>query len=435
MRITENFDLDVALAAGAVLELKPQIRFLWQNAELQEAFLKEASEELGIPFGNGYDGLNLHQARRKESGWWNLTVSEGYCRLDFGDGAGLREGISFWLKQLRKTADGRLYIPKERWTKKGERIVKKMKKLDMHIHTYGNISVDQMVAYMKEMMTLRGYSGLGFVGCLRNSSGFHLDSNEVTMELKRRIPGSFAFAGLDHGKDFLEQAKEYMEAGFDGIKMLEGKPSIFRFWGTGYEGPRMDEFFAYAEEHDIPLVIHNNDPRANWDPANPKADHLREKGWYYGDGDVPSQEEFFRMLEGVFERHPNLRAALSHMGFYYDNLPRVSALMDKYPNLYMDLTPAVEVFMELSLTPDETKEFFRKYGDRMFVGTDTSVDWAPGSRIREFNDQKVRMMEVFFEGTEPETVAGKYPVVPMGFDKELLENIYYYNALRFMKKI
>jgi predicted TIM-barrel fold metal-dependent hydrolase len=91
--------------------------------------------------------------------------------------------------------------------------------------------------------------------------------------------------------------------------------------------------------------------------------------------------------------------------------------------------------MELSLTPDETKEFFRKYGDRMFVGTDTSVDWAPGSRIREFNDQKVRMMEVFFEGDEPEVVGGKYPVAPMHIDPEIVEDIYYYNALRFMKKI
>lgn len=310
-----------------------------------------------------------------------------------------------------------------------------MKKLDMHIHTYGDISMDQMVAYMEEMKKVRGYDGLGFVGCFRNSAGFHLDTNDVTMELKRRIPGCYAFAGLDHGKDFIEQAKLYMEQGFDGIKMLEGKPSLYRFWGTGYEGPRMDEFFAYAEEQDIPLLVHNNDPRANWDPANPKADHLRSKGWYYGDGDVPSQEEFFQMMEGVLARHPNLRIALCHMGFYYDNLPRVSALMDKYPNLYLDLTPAVEVFIELSLTPDETRALFRKYAKRMFVGTDTTVDWAPESRIRTFNDQKVRMMEVFFEGDEPEVVGGKYPVAPMHIDPEILEDIYYYNALRFMKKI
>lgn len=435
MEITENFDLDIALSADAVLELKPQIRFLWQNAALQDEIRKTASERFGVPFEDGYDGLNLHQVRHKESGWWSLTVAKGYCRLDFGDENGLREGISFWLDRLRKTEDGRFYIPKERWTKKGERIVKKMKKMDMHIHTYGQIPMDEQVAYMKEMMELRGYCGLGFVACFRNSVGFHYDSNDVTMELKRRIPGSFAFASLDHGKDFIEQAKLYMEQGFDGIKLLEGKPSIYRFWGTGYEGPRMDEFFAYAEEHDIPLVIHNNDPRANWDPANPKADHLKDKGWYYGDGDVPSQEEFFRMLEGVLERHPNLRAALSHMGFYYDNLPRVSALMDRCPNLYMDLTPAVEVFMELSLTPEETRAFIRKYSKRMFYGTDTSVDWTPGSRIREFNDRKVRMMEVFFEGDEPEVVAGKYPVVPMHIEPEILEDIYYYNALRFMKKI
>lgn len=309
-----------------------------------------------------------------------------------------------------------------------------MKKLDMHVHTYADISVDQMEAYMREMMALRGYCGVGFVSLLHQSAGFHPEDNKIALELKKRIPGCFAFANMDHGKDFVTQAKEFMDQGFDGIKMLEGKPSEYRFWGTGYEGPRMDEFFAYAEETQIPLVIHNNDPRANWDPANPKAEHLRDKGWYYGDGDVPSQEEFFLMLEGVFDRHPNLRAGLSHMGFYYDNLPRVSALMEKCPNLYLDLTPAVEVFMELSLTPAETKAFLEKYQKRMFWGTDTSVNWAPDSRIRTFNDQKVRMMEVFFEGTEPEVVAGKYPVAPIGLDPALLEDIYYYNALRFMKK-
>lgn len=310
-----------------------------------------------------------------------------------------------------------------------------MKKMDMHIHTYSTLPMDQQVAYMKEMMEKRGYCGLGFVASLRNTAGFHPYSNEATLELKRRIPGCYAFAALDHGKDFIEQAKAFMEQGFDGIKMLEGKPSNYRFWGIGYEGPRMDEFFAYAEERQIPLVIHNNDPRANWDLNNPKRAHLEAKGWFYGGEDLPSQEDFFVMLEKVFERHPNLRAALSHMGFYYDNLPRVSALMDRCPNLYMDLTPAVEVFMELSLTPDETQAFIRKYHDRIFFGTDTSVNWEPGSRIREFNDQKVRMMEVFFEGDAPEVVAGKYPVAPMHVPAEILEEIYYTNALRFMKKI
>ncbi len=310
-----------------------------------------------------------------------------------------------------------------------------MKKIDMHIHTYADISIDQMEAYMREMMDVRGYCGLGFVACFRNSSGFHLDSNDVTLELKRRIPGCYAFASLDHGKDFVEQAKAYVDQGFDGIKLLEGKPSNYRFWGIGYEGVRMDEFFAYAEEHQIPLVIHNNDPRANWDLNNPKRARLEEKGWFYGGEDLPSQEEFFVMLEQVFDRHPNLRAALSHMGFYYDNLPRVSALMEKCPNLYMDMTPAVEVYMELSERPKEAAAFLRKYHHRIFFGTDTTVNWAPGSRIREFNDQKVRMMDVFYEGTEPETVAGKYPVVPMGLEPEIVEEIYYHNALRFLKKI
>lgn len=435
METSKYFDLQTAIDVGAVAQVQPQIRFLWQNAGIQDSLLAKGTELLGIPFFSGYDGLNLHPVRRKEDGWWRLVVTKNYSRLDYSGEEGLKGGVDAWLSFLEKTQDGHLYSETGTWIHEDGKIVKKMKKMDMHIHTYGNISLDQMTEYMKEMMQVRGYCGLGFVAALRNSAGAQPDANETTLELKRRFPNSFAFASLDHEKDFVEQTKAYMEAGFDGIKMLEGKPSIYRHYGCGFEGDRMDAFFAYAEEHEIPIVLHNNDPRANWDPSNPKADALREKGWYYGDGEVPSQEEFFRMLEDVFDRHPNLRVGLSHMGFYYDNLPRVSALMDKCPNLYMDLTPAVEVFMELSLTPDATKEFFRKYGKRMFYGTDTSVNWAPGSRIREFNDQKIRMMDVFFQGDAPEVVAGKYPVVPMEFDQALVEDIYYYNALRFLKKI
>ncbi len=308
-----------------------------------------------------------------------------------------------------------------------------MKKIDAHIHTYGDASMDQMEGYMREMMETRGYCGLGFAALLHETAGFFPESNNMAIEMKRRIPGCYAFASLDHGKDFIAQTKEFMAQGFDGIKLLEGKPSEYRFWGTGYEGPRMEQFFAYAEEQDIPLLIHNNDPRANWDLNHPWREILTKKGWFYGDCGLPSQEEFFVMLEEVFARHPNLRAAIAHMGFYYDNLPRAAALLDKCPNLYLDMTPAVEVYWELSEKPEESATFLRKYHNRLFFGTDTSMGWAPGSGIRSYNDMKVRMMTVFYEGTAPEVVEG-HTIVPMGLEPETVEEIYYYNFLKFLKK-
>ena len=90
MEITKNFDLDRAIASDAVLELKPQVRFLWQNAAVHESLKNAASDRFKVPFEDGYDGLNMHQARRKESGWWSLVATKGYCRLDFGDEEGLR---------------------------------------------------------------------------------------------------------------------------------------------------------------------------------------------------------------------------------------------------------------------------------------------------------------------------------------------------------
>ena len=305
-----------------------------------------------------------------------------------------------------------------------------MKKIEYHVHHSDPIPLDVTVTNFRDMCERKGYEGVCTLSYVRDgASGCHPTCNEEALAIKAAMPGSFAFAALFHERDLVAQAREYMAAGFDGIKLLEGKPNNYRYNGFGYESAAFDAFFAYAEREQIPLIIHNNDPISHWDVAT-ASERAKEMGWVYDDT-YPSQEWFFLVLEAVFARHPRLRAAIAHLGFYADKLPRAAALLDLYPNLYFDITPAPVIFEHLSATPKESEAFFRTYHDRLIFGTDAQNDLT--GFAREYNDTKTEIISTFLEGSAPRTI-GERHIVPIKLEQEMIENIYYNNAMRFVKK-
>ena len=304
-----------------------------------------------------------------------------------------------------------------------------MKKMDFHVHvTETEIGVSESIRYFEDLCIRNQLDGLCIHSVDFSSIQYHPGSNELALAICNTHENWYAFAGLHHDRDFIEQTEEYMTRGFRGIKLLEGKPSLYRHYGYGFEHPRFEAFFDYAEKYNIPLDIHNNDPLHHWD-INKISPSSVAKGWYY-DENIPCQEHFFQVLEDMLLRHPGLHAALAHMGFYADNLPRAEKLMENCPNLMMDMTPAPIIYNELSQTPEETKAFLLKYQDRLLYGTDVSNKIEGG--VRDLNDRKTLIMNAFYEGNEPFTI-GKNSVVGMAFPEEVLEKIYWTNAQRFMK--
>jgi len=303
-----------------------------------------------------------------------------------------------------------------------------MKKYDFHVHILDNdTNVEESIRYFRELCQRNGLEGVCIQALEWASPEFCPDCNEKALAIAQADPNWYAFAGLRHGEDYVEQTKRYMDQGFRGIKLLHGKPSTYRYYGFGYENPRFEPFFAYAEEQAIPLVIHNNDPLMHWD-IHKISPSSRAKGWYY-DSTFPPQEYFFQTLEEVLARHPDLHAAIAHMGFYSDNIPRAEKLMEQCPNLYMDMTPALIIYDELSETPEQTKAFLQKYHRRLLYGSDVSNRIE--GKVRELNDRKTRIMDVFY--TETGTYSdGGHTVRGMGLEESILEDIFYNNAMDFM---
>ena len=309
-----------------------------------------------------------------------------------------------------------------------------MKKLDFHVHVYDCIPPEEAARNFTDMCERFGYEGVGLLALSHNSMGFHPNCNEAALKIKKMMPGSYAFAGLDYDKNFVEQAEDLMSKGFEGIKLLSGKPSEYRFFGYGYEHPRFYEFFEYAEKYQIPLLIHNNDPEGNWDITKVSKSAIA-KGWYY-DENMPSQKFFFDVLDDVLANFPSLKAAIAHLGFYTESveqLKKADKMLETYQNLSFDITPALNIYAELSKMPNEAQAFFTKNHERLIFGTD-AVENLVGS-ARDYNITKNAVTDAFIRGKsyDNETARARKTAC-LDLSSEMMENIYYNNALRFIKK-
>jgi predicted TIM-barrel fold metal-dependent hydrolase len=175
--------------------------------------------------------------------------------------------------------------------------------------------------------------------------------------------------------------------------------------------------------------MHNNDPALNWDITR-ASQRAIEKGWVY-DRTFPSHEYFFAVLEELLQKYPRLNIALAHMGFYSEDLCRAQMLLDKYPNLKFDITPALNIYFEMSEDREKARRFFLNNSDRIIFGTDAENELV--GFAREYNDKKNLVTSSFLSGsTDSEYVFDGKIIRPIGLEDSLLENIYYNNALKFV---
>lgn len=304
-----------------------------------------------------------------------------------------------------------------------------MKKIDFHVHILDQIPIEETAKNFSDMCLRKDYEGVVIQSLFHATNESDPLCNEKALKLIKMLPNSYAFASVSYDRDFVEQAKEYIAQGFSGIKLLNGKPTEYKYSGLGLEHERFAPLFAFCEKEQFPILIHNNDPAASWDITKATKRAI-EKGWVY-DETFPTHEFLFEALEGVLESFPNLRVAIAHLGFYSNDLDRADTLLERYPNLYFDVTPALIIYTELSLTPERSEAFFKKYHDRLIYGTDADNNLV--GEARAYNDLKTEIITHFFEGEGIRDIGG-YRICPIKLEDHMLENIYYNNAKRFMKR-
>lgn len=229
--------------------------------------------------------------------------------------------------------------------------------------------------------------------------------------------------------------------GFDGLKLIEGKPAVRKRVAFALDGPEYAEMWSAVEALDLPVVWHVADPPEFWDLERCPS-WARLNGWWYVDGKSPSRESLYAEVERVLDRHPRLRVVLAHFCFLSGELARAAAFLDAHPDVCFDLTPGVEMYHNLTRKPDESREFFLRYQDRLIYGTDTSStglregaaawDDAVGRvwTIRRFLESEGEFaLPPAIEGWLPHDLAGLHG---LALPPEALDRIYRRNAERVL---
>lgn len=217
--------------------------------------------------------------------------------------------------------------------------------------------------------------------------------------------------------NFVEQVKKLMAIGFDGIKMLEGKPTLRKKIGVPLDSPIYDDYYSYLEEHKIPIVFHAADPETFWDKET-APEFSFEQGWFYGDGTFPEKETIYKEIDGVLNKFPDLRIIFAHFYFLSNYLERAEEFLDKWKNVSLDITPGREMYDNFSRKPAEWHDFFTKYQNRIVFGTDMEASMFQGGPSDIINTMR-RFLE-----TKDKFNNWGFKINGLGLDKTVVEKIY-----------
>ncbi|HEU0245105.1 MAG TPA: amidohydrolase family protein [Candidatus Limnocylindrales bacterium] len=269
------------------------------------------------------------------------------------------------------------------------------------------------------------------------------------------LPGRVAvFSGLDYAMWATEprfgdveaaRLRAGVAAGARGLKVwkllgLRARDTAGRL--VPVDDPRLDVLWATAGELGVPVTIHVADPVAFFEPldgTNERWEELREHpDWHFwptrppGRPDLdgfPPFDELIDGLERVVVRHPGTTFIGAHVGCAAEDLARVSTMLERAPNLHVDLAARIG---ELGRQPYTTRAFIERWQDRVLFGTDMAPDpawWAVYYRFLETRD------ESFPYDADPDEPPsqGRWRIHGLGLPEDVLRKVYRENALRLIR--
>jgi len=223
--------------------------------------------------------------------------------------------------------------------------------------------------------------------------------------------------------DYAGQVKNWIEMGFDGVKMVQGKPSVYKLIGSvGLDSPLFDEYYACIEKNNLPIISHVGDNPALWNSskAHPNA---AKYGWTYWDGTFPTTEKLRSEVSHILTKFPKLRFIFAHFYYMGDDLDRLASIFDQFPQISVDLTPGDHFPLFFKQDPQKVRDFFVKYQDRIMLGSDNTGgirDSVEGER--EFCTGKIRGMRQYLEFDGDFQWKGRHQGIAL--DRPVLEKIY-----------
>lgn len=318
-------------------------------------------------------------------------------------------------------------------TRKSSVIHPKYPVIDIHNHL-GDL--ENMEQYLQEMDKAGVSIAVSLDGHSKND--FYKQHLKKSQSLsKERLLVFFApdWQRIDDPNFGINEARRLEEAAKSGVRGVK----VFKSLGltvkdkTGkivpVDDPRLDPLWAKCAELKIPVMVHVSDPKAFFTPIdehNERYDELAaHPEWSFYGKDFPSKEEILAQRNRVIAKHPGAIFIGAHMGNLPENLGTLSMWLERYPNFYVDIDARIS---ELGRQPYTTRKFMISYQDRILFGTDTSPDARAYSiyyRFLETDDE-------YIDPAEGHHLQGRWMIYGLYLPDEVLEKIYFKNALRIL---
>lgn len=325
-----------------------------------------------------------------------------------------------------------LVVPEHKLTKA------KFPFIDIHNH-YGDMNkadLGERVKFMDElnMGVMVNLSGRGF----QTAGGDHLeksfDNIQKTYPKRFILFTNVDFTDIDNPEwqgRMVRQLESDVKRGAKGLKIyktlgLHAKDKNGN--RIAVDDPRIDPIWAKCGELGIPVLIHSADPKPFWDPIDSLNERwlelkLHPRRRY--DSSFPSFEQVIAEQHNVFKKHPKTKFINAHLGWYANDLKKLSGLLDQYPNMYTEIGA---VIAELGRQPRTARDFLIKYQDRVLFGKDS---WVPGEYSTYF-----RVLETADEYFPyHKRYHAFWRMYGLELPDEVLKKIYYKNAMKLIPGI
>jgi len=239
----------------------------------------------------------------------------------------------------------------------------------------------------------------------------------------------------DFGKKEAGELEGAVELGVRGLKIgkdlgLGVRDHAGRL--IGVDDPRLDPIWAKCGELGIPVLIHVSDPKAFFEPFDENNERYEELAgrpdWLFHGSEYPAKKEILDQRNRVFRRHPETVFIGAHVATMPEELHTVGIWLDRYPNLYVDISARIS---ELGRQPYTARRFLIEYQDRVMFGTDTPCDadaYRVYYRFLETDDE-------YFDPSGGHHSQGRWMIYGVYLPDQVLEKIYNANALRVLDMI
>ena len=307
--------------------------------------------------------------------------------------------------------------------------------IDVHTHDYAKTDAE-LDAWVKTM----DESGIEKSIILSYSTGKKFDSIvDKYARYKNRFDVwcGFDYTGLDQPgwekravaeleRCYRKGAKGVGELGDKGLGELYSNPTPG--YGIHIDDSRMKPLLEKCAELKMPINIHVAEDEWMYLPADSTNDGLMNAAKWKVDmtkQGILNHDQLVGTLENAVKNNPKTTFIACHLANCCADLGMLAKLLDRYPNLYADISAR---YGELAPIPRFVKAFIEKYQDRILYGTDMGTRkmmYQTTFRILESTDEHFYVKELFNY---------HWPLHGFGLSDGVLKKVYGENARKLIKR-